>query len=113
MATDRGKVAAKIMEGYKLTEQEWEAARAAGIFEGECLTYAGYLAAYYEGKKTRGMVCTKHPHREFKDNDGAAWLCGYGLHLEDLEYASLTDVNKMLIAAVFGRQALAALKRKG
>ena len=96
----------KLVEGLKLTREEWEEAREKEILKASSnVTYEGFLATYYQDDKIHGYICSQHKHRDYMI-DGEEWQCIWGLHLEDLKPKYLTDLNAMFIALCFGREAL-------
>jgi hypothetical protein len=102
-------VANKITEGQLITKEEYDFAVENKMFQPHSgMTYEGFKASYYSGKDIQGYICQKHKHH--KDSatveDGKTYLCGFGLHLEDLNDDELTDLNRMFIAFEFGYGAL-------
>lgn len=96
----------KLIEGLKLTREEWEEARRGEILKGgKSATYEGFLASYYQDNKRYGYICSQHMHRGHIE-DGEEWQCMFGLHLEDMKPDYITDLNAMFIALCFGRKAI-------
>lgn len=95
----------KLIEGLKLSREEYDAAVQDGtIHSGMRATYEGFLAQYYEDPERHGYICGEHIHRAHIAKDGSEWDCSWGLHTEDLSGYYLTDLNWMFLCSRFGKE---------
>jgi len=101
-------IASKIINGEKLTEEEWEDANTKAFFGvSKRATYAGYLMKFYEGGvgENKGLICGNHPTQDLPGD----MVCGFGLHLPELKWDHLTDANWYFLVGAFGKPAVEKL----
>lgn len=107
----KNEVAGKLMQGRKLTIEEFKIAVKEGFIqslpittdEGWAANYLDWVGQCYEDDEHYSYLCSAHPSRIIKQVGNTKTCCAFGRHMDEVKPEFLTKQNIKWLRHWFGK----------